>query len=274
MSPAVAVSDVAGVAESGEWLLGSPGVQRLVARAGQLASEAFTAKATAPPFTCDPVGALPMQTTFRSELTPLSCQSGDGRSGESYTIVVTEANAYVFSATSAEFDTDLELRGAGVEVATNDDLSATTNSAIKALLVPGTYTLSVSSSQVGGGGSYTVSYQPATANVVGCEEAFIVRGVTARGVVEYSDCTLSPNEYSDRFRIYLEAGAQVQVQVRDFSYAGPNVEIDGPDGSTARGGPSGNYLTTLVYSAAVAGYYTVLVGLTGEYDIQYEITVR
>jgi hypothetical protein len=38
--------------------------------------------------------------------------------------------------------------------------------------------------------------------------------------------------------------------------------------------PSGNYLTQLVYSAPVDGYYTMLVGLTGEYDIEYDITVR
>ena len=29
-----------------------------------------------------------------------------------------------------------------------------------------------------------------------------------------------------------------------------------------------------VYSAPVDGYYTMLVGLTGDYDIEYDITVR
>ena len=84
-----------------------------------------------------------------------------------------------------------------------------------------------------------------------CEEVFIVRGVTAHGVVESWDCTLSPDEFSDRFRIFLEAGTRVEIRVEDFSYSGPNIALQGPDGS----------------------YYTVLVGLLNEYGVEYEITV-
>ena len=276
VSGAVAVSDVSGIAESGEWVLGSPGLQRMVARAGQLVSVPFTAKAVAPPFTCAPYGGLPMRTTFRSELTALSCKGADGRPLEAYTIVVTEPNAYVFTVASAEFDTYLELRAAGlIEVARNDDRGATTtNSQIKALLAPGTYTLTVSSSQLGATGSYDLSYQPVGTNVEHCEEAFIVRGITVRGVVEASDCTILPDQYSDRFRIYVEAGSQVEILVEDFSYSGPIVELHGPNGSYAAAYPSGNYVTRLVYSAPVDGYYTVLVGLLNEYGVDYEITVR
>ena len=277
VSRAVAVSDASGIAESGEWVLGSPGVQRMVARAGQLASPPFTAKAVAPPFTCAPYGGLPMQTTFRSELTAVSCKGADGRSLEAYTIVVTRSDAYVFSVTSTQFDTYLELRDAGlIEVASNDDRSATTtNSQIKALLVPGTYTLVVSSSKVGATGIYDLSYQPVSTDVKQCEEAFIVRGITARGVVESSDCaTSAADQYSDRFRIYLEAGSQVEILVQDFSYSGPNIELYGPDGSYASAFPNRDYLTRLVWSVPIDGYYTVLVGLLNEYGIDYEITVR
>ena len=276
MSGELTVSDVSGIAESGEWVLGAPGVQRMVARAGQLASLPFTAKAVAPPFTCAPYVGLPMQTTFRSELTTVSCKGADGRSLEVYTIVVTQADGYVFTVASAEFDTDLELRGDGlIEVAKNDDRSATTtNSEIKALLAPGTYTLSVSSAKVGATGGYNLSYRTAGTNVDRCEEAFIVRGITARGVVESWDCTPSPNVFADRFRIYLEAGGQVEIRVSDFSYSFPNIELQAPDGSSASAGPGGDYLTKLVYLVPVDGYYTVLVGLLNEYGVDYEITVR
>ena len=276
VSGELTVSDVSGIAESGEWVLGAPGVQRMVARAGQLASLPFTAKAVAPPFTCAPYVGLPMQTTFRSELTTVSCKGADGRSLEVYTIVVTQADGYVFTVASAEFDTDLELRGDGlIEVAKNDDRSATTtNSEIKALLAPGTYTLSVSSAKVGATGGYNLSYRTAGTNVDRCEEAFIVRGITARGVVESWDCTPSPNVFADRFRIYLEAGNQVEIRVSDFSYSFPNIELQAPDGSSASAGPGGDYLTKLVYLVPVDGYYTVLVGLLNEYGVDYEITVR
>jgi hypothetical protein len=173
-------------------------------------------------------------------------------------------------------DTSLELRGDRlIEVATNDDRSATTtNSEIKALLAPGTYTLSVSSSKLGATGAYDLSYKPVGTNVDRCEEAFIVRGVPARGVVESWDCTLSPNVFADRFRIYLEAGSQVEIRVSDFSYSFPNIELRAPDGSSASAGPGGDDLTKLVYLVPVDGYYTVLVGLLDEYGVDYEITVR
>jgi len=127
---------------------------------------------------------------------------------------------------------------------------------------------------VGATGAYDLSYKPVGTNVDRCEEAFIVRGITARGVVESGDCTLSPNVFADRFRIYLEAGSQVEIRVDDFSYSGPNIELRAPDGSSASAGPGGDYLTKLVYLVPVDGYYTVLVGLLNEYGVDYEITVR
>jgi hypothetical protein len=177
---------------------------------------------------------------------------------------------------STGFDTYLELRDAGlIEVARNEDRSATTtNSQVKALLAPGTYTLVVSSSKLGATGSYDLSYQPVNTNVERCEEAFIVRGVTARGIVKSADCALSPNQLSDRFLIYLEAGSRIEILVRDFSYSGPNIELHAPDGTSARASPNGDYLTTLAYSAPVDGYYTVLVGLLDEDGVDYEITVQ
>ena len=275
VSEAEAVSDTAGIAESGEWVLGSPGIQRMVARVGQLVSEPFTAKAIAPPFTCAPYTGLPLQATFRSELTAVSCKDAQGRSLEAYTIVVTQHNAYVFTVTSAEFDTDLELRDADlVEVAKSDDRSTMTNSRFKVLLGPGTYTLVVSSSKLGATGSYALSYEQAGTNVERCEEAFIARGVTARGVVEEWDCSSSTDVFWDRFRIYLQAGSSVEILVRDLGYSGPNIELHAPDGSYATVGQGRDYLTKLVYTAPVDGYYTALVGLLNEYGVDYEISVR
>jgi len=275
VSEAEAVSDTAGIAESGEWVLGSPGIQRMVARVGQLVSEPFTAKAIAPPFTCAPYTGLPLLATFRSELTAVSCKDAQGRSLEAYTIVVTQHNAYVFTVTSAEFDTDLELRDADlVEVAKSDDRSTMTNSRFKVLLGPGTYTLVVSSSKLGATGSYTLSYEQAGTNVERCEEAFIARGVTARGVVEEWDCSSSTDVFWDRFRIYLQAGSSVEILVRDLGYSGPNIELHAPDGSYATVGQGRDYLTKLVYTAPVDGYYTALVGLLNEYGVDYEISVR
>jgi hypothetical protein len=92
--------------------------------------------------------------------------------------------------------------------------------------------------------------------------------------VEAWDCSFTPNVFADRFRIYLEAGSQVEIRVSDFSYSFPNIELRAPDGSSASAGPGGDYLTKLVCLVPVDGYYTVLVGLLNEYGVDYEITVR
>ena len=178
--------------------------------------------------------------------------------------------------TSGEFDTHLDLQGADlIEVARNDDRSTTIkNSEIKALLAPGTYTLTVSSSKPGGRGSYAVSYLPTNPSADECQDTFIVRGVTVSGIVYGNDCQLIPFEFSDRYVIHLDAGSQVQILVEDFSYSGPNIEMVAPNGSSVMANPGGNYLTTLVYVAPVEGYYTVLVGLLNEIGTTYKITVR
>ena len=247
----------------------------MVARAGELASEPFTARAVTPPFGCAPSDALLTQADVQAELTALSCQGTDGRPLDAYTVVVTRPGAYVFTLTSLEFDTDIELRGAGLaELARNENGARTAKSEIKALLPQGTYTLVVSSSKLGAGGRYALASRPASSDLENCEEAYIVRGTTVRGVVYGTDCIVAPNEYADRFRIYLEAGSQVEIRVDDYSYSGPNVRIVGPNGSVAEAGAGANYLTTLNYQAPVNGYYTVLVGLFNELGAQYEITVR
>ena len=77
VSRAVAVTDSAGSADSGDWVLGETGLQRMVARAGALVSE-FTARAGFP-LSCAPPAVLPIQTMVQSQLTPLSCTGADGR---------------------------------------------------------------------------------------------------------------------------------------------------------------------------------------------------
>jgi hypothetical protein len=43
--------------------------------------------------------------------------------------------------------------------------------------------------------------------------------------VEAWDCSFTPNVFADRFRIYLEAGSQVEIRVSHFSYSFPNIEL-------------------------------------------------
>jgi hypothetical protein len=188
---------------------------------------------------------------------------------------VKEAGAFVFTMTSTDFDTRIELRDdTQQQVAMNDNKDQfTTSSAIKALLIPGTYKLYAASSKVGEVGGYTLKSQQSNTDPDRCEDAFIVRGISALGTVNAGDCTSAPDKYSDRFRIYLEAGSFVVITVKDFSYSGPNVEVNGPR-SQSFASPNGLATTTLTFEAPDDGYYTVLVGLLNETGLRYELIVR
>jgi hypothetical protein len=144
---------------------------------------------------------------------------------------------------------------------------------IKAILPPGTYMLIVSSSKAGATGAYSLVHTYATTEAERCEDTFITRGFKAHGVVYFNDCELESHAFADRFRIYLEAGSRVEIVVEDYSYAGPNVELNGPSDSHAFATSGANYLTTLVYVAPVTGYYTMSVGLLHE-TVEYDIIVR
>jgi hypothetical protein len=270
-----ATTDFRGIAESGAWVLGLSGTQLLVARAGPIASEPFMARAFVPPPACATADTLPLSASLQSALTPVSCKDGDGRSIDVFPIVVKEAGAFVFTMTSTDFDTRLELRDdTQQQVATNENTyQTTTNSSIKILLIPGVYKLYAASSNVGEIGSYTLKFQQSNTDPDHCEDAFIVRGISAAGVVNSGDCTSAPDKYSDRFRIYLEAGSFVVITVKDFSYSGPNVEVNGPR-SQSYASPNGLYTTTLTFQAPDDGYYTVLVGLLNEIGVKYELVVR
>jgi len=262
-----ALTDSLGVATSGDWVLGASGAQRLVARAGSLVTEPFIARIVTTPGPCAESGTLKAESMTRAQLSSVGCNV--------YTITVPTTGAYHFIAGSPDFDTNLQLRGGGLgEVAGNDDIAiGTTNSAFDVVLAPGSYTLFVSSSKPGGSGSFDVVYNLTSADVDGCAEAFVVRGVTLRGTA-YSGCAPEADNPADRYRIYLEAGDQIEIQVLDFSYSGPNIRMIMPDGRRLEAAAGNNYLTTMVTTAPASGYYLVMVGLVYETGLQYELRIR
>ena len=79
---------------------------------------------------------------------------------------------------------------------------------------------------------------------------------------------------ADRYRIYLEAGDRIDIQVLDYSYSGPSIRMIMPDGRRLEAAAGNNYLTTMVTTAPVSGYYLVMVGLVYETGLQYELRIR
>lgn len=266
VSAASSLTDFTGVAESGPWVLGAAGAQRLVASVGSLVAEPFTARVIIPLSPC--VESGPLEAATRAQLSTLGCNA--------YTILVPTTATYSFAATSSEFDTNLQLRDADRrELAGNDDSGVgTTNSAFVSVLPPGKYTLYVSTTKPGAGGSFDLSlYNPTGPAVGGCAEAFVVRGVTIRGTT-YTGCAPEAFNPADRYRIYFEAGDPINIQVLDFSYSGPMIRMVMPNGRILEATSGANYLTTIFDSAPVSGYYQVIVGLVFETGLQYELRIR
>ena len=271
VSGAPALTDSAGIAISGDWVLGAAGAQRLVARTGQLASQPFSARIVTAAVPCTDSGLLKGERVTPGQLSSLGCNV--------YTIVVELMGTYTFSAVSPDFDTNIQLRGGGAsadfaELAGNDDAAVgTTNSGFSALLVPGIYTLTVSSSKPGTSGTFDVRYNYNIFVVDGCAEVFVVRGIDVRGTT-YTGCAPEADNPADRFRIYFEAGDPIDIEVEDWSYSGPNIRLITPNGDLVYAIAGPNYLTKLQTTAPVSGYYLVMVGLAFESGLEYELRIR
>jgi hypothetical protein len=263
------LTDSAGIAASGDWVLGTDGAQRLVARVGSLVTEPFSARIIPTLAPCAESGALKRDGATHAQLSSLGCNV--------YTIVIETPGSYTFSAGSADFDTNIQLRGGSGglgELAGNDDIAVgNPNSGFSALLVPGTYTLFVSTSKPGTGGAFDATYFASSFSVDGCTEAFVVRGIDVRGFA-YSGCAPEADNPADRFRIFFEAGDPINIEVEDWSYSGPNIRLIAPDGSRLEAAAGANYLTTLRATAPVRGYYLVIVGLANESGLEYELRIR
>ena len=269
VSDSPTLTDSAGIASSGDWMLGTAGAQRLLARAGPLTSQPFYARVLAAAAPCAESGILKGEFPIRTQLSSLGC--------DRYTVDIQLGGMYTFSAGSPDFDTNIQLRGGNSgldELAGNDDIAlGTTNSGFSVLLVPGTYFLSVSSAKPATGGTFDVRYNLSGFAVDGCTEAFVVRGIDVRGTVS-SGCAPEADNPAARFRIYFEAGDPINIEVEDWSYSGPNIRLITPDGSQSEVGPGPNYLTRMQTTAAISGYYLVIVGLAHESGLQYELRIR
>lgn len=267
-------SDSAGIATPGEWRLGGEGVQRLEARAGDLPPLTFTAMALTPTSPCPVDATLPQDETLFSTLTSASCQAPDGSFYRLLRVRITHDGAYRFTLSSTEFDTALDLRG-GHLLASNDNLRGTTNSAIKAFLTPGTYTLVVRSATFASVGTFFLRMEPTTDNVDGCEDVFMVRGILNRQLTTSTDCPLGEVEHTDRFFIYLLAGAQVTIEAEDLSYSDHPISISTREGAILSAAQtSSGYVNSLTFIAPVSAFYRVDIANRGDDGAAYILKVR
>ncbi len=266
-------TDSSGVASSGAWRLGPRGSQVLAAQVPNLTPVSFAATVIAPILPCANDNVLLENTTVQAQLTSQSCAASDGRYYERVRIVIGQRGAYDFNLTSTDFDTWLELVGAD-PIAENDNRQQS-NSGIKVLLVPQTYTLIISSTGPRVTGAYVVSFRRTDEMVDGCEEAFVMRGIVSEQLTTFSDCKISDWEQADRFKVYLRSGVPVSVHLDDLSYSDHGLSLWNPAGAiVALGSTPSSYRHTLTFTPTITGYYRIEVSNYGDGGAMYNITVN
>ena len=255
-------SNASGVATVGNWILGpTPGLNTLTVSTPGAPPVTFSSSGDVNACPTPPTHTLGTTTTGALETT--DCKFPDASFVDFYTTTVGGADAFLFKQ-SAAFDAYLVLGAAdGTPIAENDDESNTsTNSAIKALLPPGTYLLGPGSFIAGVTGQYTLSSGTTSADAGACEEVFIVRGVTTTQNIQTTDCrwTNAPI-YADGYTIFLKAGQTVTASMSSatvdsflelYNFTGALLA------SNDNKDTSGTKDAQLTYTATTTAYYFVI----------------
>jgi hypothetical protein len=124
------------------------------------------------------------------------------------------------SMSSATFDTwvDLFRFSDGTFVGFDDDIQATviTNSQLDIILPGDSYVIGANSYLQGATGSYTMTAATRSANMNGCREVWVLRGVTVTDAIATTDCpdTAGGTDYYDVARIWLTAGTVLTIAER------------------------------------------------------------
>ena len=255
-----ATSNAAGVATVGSWTLGAAtGSNTLTASAPGLATVTFTANAI-----CAVQAVHSLGTTTPGALATGDCQLSDGTFVDFFSTTLGEANAYLFRQ-SALFDAYLFLATPdGGVIAEDDDESGTsTNSAIKALLPPGSYLLGASSFDAAVTGDYSISSSTTPTAVTGCELVFVVKNVSTTQNVEAADCLSTtppaPPIYADSYFIFLRAGQSMTVTMTSTE-VDSFLELVRLDGARVASNDNKDATTKdaqLIYTATTTTYYAI-----------------
>jgi hypothetical protein len=269
------VTNASGVATVGGWTLGAVGRNTLTATAGSLAPVTFTATANLRA-ACSVLTPHTIGTPSSGDLSTSDCRLSYGAYVDLFSTTVSPAGAYVFNETAPSFDAFLRLYGPGDSlIAQNDDDPSSTSldSRIKALLPSATYQLGVSSYGAGETGNYTLSSAQTSEAITGCEEVFVVRGVSTDQNLETTDC-LYGGFYDDDMYIFLQAGQTVTISMNSTALDA-SLELWNFNGMVASNDDMTPGITTdaqIVYTAPASAYYLIvptshLMGATGAYTL-------
>ena len=207
-----ATTDASGIATVGSWTLGPAlGTNTLLAKTGNLPPVTFSANATDPCST-----AIPhlLGSTTNGKLSLQDCRLSDGTFADFYAVDLPAAGTYVFSQTASTFDTYVALLAAnGLLIGINDDVGTdTTKSSLKVIVPAARFIIAATSFSSNATGNYTITSATSTAHITGCEDVFVVRGISTSQSLQSSDCALN-GIFGDQYVIFLLQGQPVSVSM-------------------------------------------------------------
>lgn len=271
-----------GIATVGSWTLGSVGANTLTATAQGLPPVTFTA--TAQPNLCSITTPHTFGSTTNGALASTDCQLSDGTFIDFYSVTLPQADAYLF-VQAAAFDTYMYLDASdGTPIAENDDATDNvTNSAIKALLPPGTYVIGANSFDANVFGNYSIASSTTPTNVGSCEVVFAVKGISTNQNIEATDCpwptATAPTQYADIYYIFLKTGQQLTISMSSTTIDS-SLELFRLENPAVRVAQNEDKDTTtkdaqIVYTATATNYYAIVARTgpnlqTGAYTLQIQ----
>ena len=262
-----------GVATVGTWTLGATApVNTVDATVEGLPAVTFTATAGNP---CSVTPAYTIGASTDGRLGLADCQVSDGSFVDFWSVTVPSTGTYLFNEASTMVDSFLLLLTTDYHVfAQNNNAGLSTrNSAIKAILPAGsTFLIGANSLNARETGAYTLTSAPSPNPISGCEDVFVVPGITTDQSLQTSDCVDS-GFYSDDYIIFLRAGQSITAAMTStvldpylelYSQQGLVTANDDADATTKN--------SSITYTAPSLGYYflkarTTSTGTTGAYTI-------
>ena len=171
-------------------------------------------KSTSDP--CEIRGAYFFGSSTAGNLTTGDCSLADGSYVDYYTVVLSN-DTYSFDMTTAGYPAFLVLfTPDGSTLAVHNDLGTTPDTAIKAIVPPGTYVLAATSFP-GVTGPYVLKSAVAPNDVAQCEIVFVTKGSNTTQTLSDTDCATN-NYHADEYYIYLPAGKPVTVTMRSSAF--------------------------------------------------------
>jgi hypothetical protein len=253
-------SDGGGVARLFGWTLGGSGVQTLTAAVEGLPPVKFTATVFE-----SPCGSVPLVVGASSPLADLEsfgCALSDGRRANFYAITVATAGLYEFKSQSTTLNGVVTLALPNGTPVADASTPAASTSRFRAYLKEGQYVLRVASLSSAQFGTYQIGFTETKSIETGCEDVFLAFDTKVSQVLQKGDCEPQKSVYADSYRVFVEAGGQVEVTMASNEVDNAILVSDPTGGyitsTSSSSNETGEYAARVKFTASKSGYYFVL----------------